>query len=110
MSRVFWFRGDRERSDEHIARAVGLVEDRPLSPTKARVFAQRARNVYLAGDCHRGLVLAERALPLVEQIGEDELVAHVANTVGMCRVTLGNRSGLDDIRRSVALAEASSRP
>ncbi len=109
-SRSFWGRGERELSDQHVARAAALVETRPLTPTKARVLAQQARSAYIAGDVRRGLELAEPALPLVEQIGEDELVSHVLNTVGMARVTLGDRSGLDDLRRSVVLADASRSP
>ena len=110
VSRVFWSRGEREHCDEHVVRARALVEKRPLSPTKGRVFAQHARTVYLAGDYRHGRELAERALPLVEQIGEEDLLAHVLNTVGMARISLGDRSGLDDLRRSAALAEASNSP
>jgi class 3 adenylate cyclase len=110
LSRLFWGRGERDRSDEHGARAVALVEGRPQSPSLAWVFAQRARSVFLAGDNRGGLELAERALPMVEQVGQDELVSHVLNTIGMSRVCIGDPSGLDDLRRSVALAEAASSP
>ena len=77
---------------------------------QARVFAERARNVFLAGDHRGGLELAERARFMVEQVGQDELVSHVLNTIGLARVCLGDPSGLDDLRRSVALAEAASSP
>ena len=110
LSRIFWVRGERDRVDEHGARAVALVEGRPLSPSQAEVFAQRARFVFLAGEHRGGLELAERALPMVEQVGRGELVSHVLNTIGTSRVCLGDPSGLDDLRRSVALAEAASSP
>jgi class 3 adenylate cyclase len=110
VSGLFWIRGERDRADEHGARAVALVEGRPLSPSQARVFAQRARHVFLSGDSHGGLELAERALPVVEQVGQDELVSHVLNTIGMSRVCLGDPSGLDDLRRSAVLAEAENSP
>jgi hypothetical protein len=110
LSRIFWVRGDRDRSDEHGTRGVALVEDRPLSWTKARVFAQRARMVFLAGDDRDGLELAERARPMVEEVGDDELRSHVLNTIGMARVSLGDPSGIEDLRRSVVLAEAASSP
>ena len=110
LSRIFWIRGDRDSSDEHGTRAVALVEDRPLSPSRARVLAQRARMVVLAGDNSGGLEMAGRARPMVEQVGEDELLSHVLNTIGMARVNLGDPSGIDDLRRSVALAEAANSP
>jgi len=110
LTRIFWVRGDRDRSDEHGARAVALVEDRPASRAKARVFAQRARNVFLAGDSRAGLELAHRARPLVEEVGAGELVSHVLNTIGMARVSLGDPAGLDDLRQSISLAEAANSP
>jgi class 3 adenylate cyclase len=110
LSRVFWVRGERARSDEHGARAIALVEDRPTSRARAQAFAQRARQVFLAGDSRGGLELAERALPMVEQVGQDELVSHALNTIGMSRVCLGDPAGLDDLRRSVAIAKAESSP
>ena len=110
LTRIFWGRGERDRSDEHSARAVSLVEDRPSSPAKAWVFAQRARNVFLAGEWRTGLELARRARPLVEEVGEDEFVSHVLNTIGMARITLGDPAGLDDLGQSVALAEAANSP
>jgi class 3 adenylate cyclase/tetratricopeptide (TPR) repeat protein len=110
LSRLFWGRGERDHADEHGEGALALVEGRPLSSSQAHVFAQRARNVFLAGDNRGGLELAERALPMVEQVGQDEVISHVLNTIGMARVCLGDPSGLDDLRRSVALAEATSSP
>jgi class 3 adenylate cyclase len=110
LSGIFWLRGERDRADEHGARAIALVEGRPLSTSQARVFAQRARHVFLAGDARGGLELAERARPMVEQVGRDELVSHVLNTIGTSRIQLGDPSGLDDLRRSVALAQAASSP
>jgi class 3 adenylate cyclase/tetratricopeptide (TPR) repeat protein len=108
--RFFWSAGDSRQSDECLARAVALVEGRPLSPTKARVFAQQARDAFISGDARLGLDLAERALPMAEQIDDDELVSHVFNTIGMARVTLGDPSGIDELRQSATLAEAANAP
>jgi class 3 adenylate cyclase len=105
---LFWSHGESVRSDECLARAVALVEDRPISPTKARVFAQQARAAFISGDDRLGLGLAERALPMAEQSGVDEIVSHVLNTIGMARVNLGDAAGIDDLRRSAALAEAAN--
>jgi tetratricopeptide (TPR) repeat protein len=107
---LYWMRGDRELSDEHIARALALVEGRPPSIAQARVLAEYARHVYLAGDARRGLELSEQALPLVEQMGDDGLRSAVANTIGMARVSEGDPAGIEDLRRSVSLAEAANSP
>ncbi len=107
---LHWTRGERELSNEHNARALALVEGRPQSAAQARVVAAHARSVVLAGDARRGLELSERALPLVEQVGDDQLRSEVLNTIGMARVSLGDQAGIDDLRRSVALAEAANSP
>jgi len=107
---LHWVRGDRELSDEHYARALALVDGRPPSAAQARVVAAHARSVFLSGDARRGLELSERALPLAEQVGDDGLRSQVLNTVGMARVSLGDRAGIEDLLRSLALAEAANSP
>ena len=110
LGRLFWIRGDGEGSRAHSRAAFALVEGRPPSPGKARVYAARARNVFIAGNVTDGLEYAHEALPLVEEIGSDELVSHVLTTRGMCRVSLGDPGGIDDLRRSVELADATNLP
>jgi class 3 adenylate cyclase len=107
---LHWLRGERELSNEHNARALALVDGRPPSVAQARVLAGYARYVYLSGDARRGLELSEHALPLVEQMGDDELRSEVANTIGMARVSEGDPAGIEDLRRSVAFAEAANSP
>jgi tetratricopeptide (TPR) repeat protein len=108
LMRVVWHQGDRESHDRHLARAVALVEARSPTRTRAHVFAERARAAFILGDAHRGLALADEALPRAEEIGDDELISHVLNTRGMARVNLGDEAGLDDLRRSAAFAEAAN--
>ena len=110
LVQLHWQRGERELSDEHNAHALALVDGRPPSAAQARVVAAHARSVFISGDERRGLELSERALPLVEQVGDDELRSQVLNTIGMARVCLGDRAGIEDLRRSVALAEAANSP
>jgi tetratricopeptide (TPR) repeat protein len=110
LSRIWWSRGDSRRSEEHLAAATALVEGRPLSPTKARVLAGAARSVSISGDPRLGLELARDALPVVEELGEPEFLAHVLNTIGMARVSLGDAGGIDDLRRACELGESSKVP
>jgi hypothetical protein len=43
-------------------------------------------------------------------LGDDELMSHVLNTLGLARVARGDAEGLELMRRSVELAEASNAP
>jgi class 3 adenylate cyclase len=109
-SRMYWVRADKGKAEAQLADAVALVKDRPLSLPKATVLAQWARNEFLEGRVAKGLELAQSALPLAEQLRNDELTSHVLNTIGMARVWLGDRGGADDLRRAVELAEAANAP
>jgi len=110
LGRIVWGRGDSERAEAHSTAAAALVEGRPPSPAQARVLAQQARNAFISGDPRRGLELAQRVLPLVEQVAGDELVSHVLNTIGMSRVSAGDPAGIEDLRRSAELAESANAP
>jgi len=110
LSQMFWVRGENDRSNEHGERAVALVADRPSSPSKAHALAQRARDLYLAGRTDEAFALAERALPIAEELANDDLASHVLNTIGMARVSEGDEDGMTDLERSLALAEATNSP
>jgi class 3 adenylate cyclase len=110
LARMYWLKGNTPASGEHREHALRLVEERPLSFAKARVFAQQARNFAVAGSADRALEFGERALPMAEELHDDLLRSHVLNTLGLARVALGDSEGLELLRRSVELAEASKSP
>ena len=47
---------------------------------------------------------------MAEELRDDLLMSHVLNTLGLARVALGDAEGLELMRRSVELAEASKSP
>ncbi|MFL6068312.1 MAG: AAA family ATPase [Gaiellaceae bacterium] len=110
LARMYWLRGNRTSSDQHLDHAAALVEELPPSYAKVRVLAQQARNAVITGVPARALELGEHALPLAEQLGHDELLAHVLNTVGLAHASNGDAKGLEVLRRSVEYAEASNSP
>jgi tetratricopeptide (TPR) repeat protein len=108
VSEFYWMRGEGDRSHEHGRRAVALVRDQPPSPSKASVLAQRARYTHIAGFSDEAIGLAREALPIAEQLGLDEITGHLLNTIGMVRVHAGDEGGMDDLERSVELANATN--
>jgi len=109
VSWMFWGRGEQERAKEHGSRALALVEERPLTFSKSYVFAHLARAAFLRGD-GTALELAERALPMAEEFGRDDLASNLLNTIGMARVLSGESAGISDLERSLELAEAANAP
>jgi class 3 adenylate cyclase/tetratricopeptide (TPR) repeat protein len=110
VSRMYWVQGEKARAEEQLAKSLALVQDAPLSLAKGTVLAQWARNEFLEGRVREGLEIAQSTLPLVEELGADELTSHVLNTLGMARAWLGDGGGADDLRRAVELAKAANAP
>jgi tetratricopeptide (TPR) repeat protein len=103
-----FFRGDLDNSRAASARAVEFARRVPSSPLAARALSQAARSAeILDRDFERALELAREALSIAEQSGDDELAARCLNTIGLSRVHAGDAGGIEDLERSVELAEVS---
>ena len=99
-----WQRGDQEGAFAYFDRARELAEDAPLSPEKQYVVAQVARFLSLAGRYAEAQGLAERAIAMAEELGDDELLGDALNTRGMVRASVGDPGWEDDSVRSLELA------
>jgi tetratricopeptide (TPR) repeat protein len=58
----------------------------------------------LAGDHEEAVASGREAFRMAEQLGLDDLMAHALNNIGVSRTGLGDVAGIDDIRRSAAIA------
>jgi predicted ATPase/class 3 adenylate cyclase len=110
LGRLYWLRSDRDREQEHYTHAIGLVENGPLTFAKVRVYAQQARLECLSAARYEAIEHAEQALAMAEELGNDELISHTLNTVGMARAATGDSRGLAELKRSVEFATASNSP
>ena len=99
-----WQRGEQEGAFAYFDRARVLVEDASVSPEKQYVVAQVARFLALAGRYEEAQELAEQAIDMAEELGDDELLGDALNTRGMVRASLGDPRWEDDSVRSVELA------
>ena len=110
LAELWWHRGERDRSSEHLARAYGLVQDQPVSPSKARVLGQVSRYRMLAGANEEAIQIGGEVLAMAEILDLQELRAHALNNVGTAKVNSGDLGGLDDIERSIEIALAIGSP
>jgi class 3 adenylate cyclase/tetratricopeptide (TPR) repeat protein len=109
LSRVWWQRGQRDRAFAHQDRAAELAGSE-TSPATARVLAYIARTRMIAGDPREGLLLAEQAFAMAEELGIDDMRAHALATVGSSKSYLGDPEGLADLERAVEIAIAARSP
>jgi class 3 adenylate cyclase len=110
LGRMHWARSNPADSLDHFAHARELVEELPLSFAKARVFAQQARQASLSGARAEAIELGQKTLAMAEELGNDELISHALNTLGMAHTTTGDARGMDELRRSVEYAVAANSP
>jgi tetratricopeptide (TPR) repeat protein len=98
-----WDRGETARARELRQHAVELLEREQPGPELARAYAATAGGFMTAGSARDSLTWAEKALPLAERFGVDDLSVRVPQFRGVARWDLGDVGGLDDLRDALRL-------
>jgi class 3 adenylate cyclase/tetratricopeptide (TPR) repeat protein len=106
LANVWWARGRRDRVLEHMERAVDLVRAEGISSSKAVVLANASRFAMLAGQHEQAIEVGSEALRMAEELGLAELQAIALMKIGTARALMGDRRGLDELKRSFEIAEA----
>jgi class 3 adenylate cyclase/tetratricopeptide (TPR) repeat protein len=104
LAQIAWHEGRRDRVREHMEQAQTLVADLPPSRIRAAVLAEASRYAMLADRNDEAVSLGRQALQMAEQLGLDELRAQALNNIGSARGNSGDRDGVADLERSIALA------
>jgi tetratricopeptide (TPR) repeat protein len=89
----------------HIERALELVADAPPSHSKAAVLIGCMQHLLVADRFAEALDVARQALAMARSLGARDGEAAAYGTIGAARVPLGDRGGLADLERCVALCE-----
>ena len=103
---MFWLLGRRDEAFEHMGAAEQLIADVPVSYAKAYVMTNVSRFWMLAGDSERAIASGREALDMAEHLGLEELQAHAFDNIGISRVQAGDRGGVEDLERSIEIADA----
>jgi class 3 adenylate cyclase/tetratricopeptide (TPR) repeat protein len=110
LAELWWHRGRRERSSQHLEQARRLVDAEGASSSKAWVLSQVSRYLMLAGENESAVRVGREALAMAEVLALDEVRAHVLNNIGSARCSAGDFGGIDDLERSVEIANAINSP
>ena len=95
---------------EHFESAARLLANRPPSREKASVLAGLARFRMASDRADEAIAIGSDALAMAEELGLDELRANALNTMGTCRVMIGDRDGVEDIKRAIDLSREMRTP
>jgi class 3 adenylate cyclase/tetratricopeptide (TPR) repeat protein len=104
LSQLAWWQGHGEQAVRHVQRAAELLRDAPPSRTRARVLANECILLFLSGKVDQALAVAREALAMAELLGLDDLRARALEYLGSTRVFMGDRGGIADMERAIALA------
>ena len=105
LGEIAWMAGSPRRTLEQLDRAAALVAERPASPAKAYVLANRSRYLMLAGRQAEAIAVGREALAMAEQLELAELTAASLNNIGTARAESGDPGGADDLERAITIAE-----
>jgi class 3 adenylate cyclase/tetratricopeptide (TPR) repeat protein len=90
------------RGSELIAESVAMLEAEPPGKELVDVYLAAAGHSYVVGENALTVSLSERALAVARDLGLPE-PAMALGTLGGARWYLGDRSGLDDMQRGLAM-------
>jgi predicted ATPase/class 3 adenylate cyclase len=106
LGELSWLEGRPDESLRHFEGALGLVEREAATPARTLAQAALARFYMNANEAEPAIQLGLTALAEAESLELDELRAHALTTVGVARTMLGDEQGLEDLRRSIEIAES----
>jgi class 3 adenylate cyclase/tetratricopeptide (TPR) repeat protein len=104
-ARVSWFMGNRADTDRYTDIALAAVKDKPRSRVRAIALAHRSGFLMLGGDFDESIRVGSEALQLAEELAIHDQRARLHIVLGTARCSLGDVSGLDQIRGGIAIAE-----
>jgi class 3 adenylate cyclase/tetratricopeptide (TPR) repeat protein len=102
--------GEHDRASGHLSRALDLIRPEPSSWTKAFVLSHAARLNLLRARLDAAIGLGRDALEIADSLDLDEIRVHSLNTIGTARVEQNDPAGLEDVERSLRLAERTNSP
>jgi class 3 adenylate cyclase len=109
LSWASWTRGEHDRAVDVLREAAAELEGAPASRAKAVVLSELARVTTMAGDPD-AVTAARDALGAAREAGARDVEARALNTLGVGRINHGDPEGLEDLERSLVLAQEISSP
>jgi class 3 adenylate cyclase/tetratricopeptide (TPR) repeat protein len=105
-----WIEGDRDRAFEHFEGAARLMADEPPSRSKAYVLGNLARFLMTGDEAERSIAIGFEAFEMAQELGLEDVEAHVLSTIGVARVMIGDLGGRVDLEQAIAIAERINSP
>jgi DNA-binding CsgD family transcriptional regulator len=107
ISRLLWFLGRSEESQQAGSAALAMLGELPDSPELATAYANMARISLLAHHMGDAVEWGTKAIPLAERFEATGILASALNTIGVAELAQGEvDNGRAKLQRSLELARA----
>jgi class 3 adenylate cyclase/tetratricopeptide (TPR) repeat protein len=110
LAEATWSTGHGDVGLTHLEHAAALLRDAPATRSKAYVLCSLARFLRNAGRDEEAIEAGREALAMAERLGLDDLCANALCTLGVARAETGDLGGVEDLERSVVIAQAAGSP
>jgi len=110
LSDLLRVQGRHNESFAVLLRARELLEDAPPSRPKAHVLSKLSAFLMFADRNEEAIRVGFQALEMAEELELTDVRAHALNNIGFARAALGDRGGVVDLERSIAIAVESNSP
>ena len=100
----YWKAGQKAFADQHVARAITLLETLPQSRELAMAYSGRSRLAMTRSHTEEALEYGQRAIDLAEQFGDHEVRAHALINIGSALLGAGDATGLAKLEQGLAVA------
>ena len=104
LAQLAYVHGQPNRAT-HLDRALILVAGAPSSRSKAAVLEGCIMHLTIAERHSEAVGVAKEALAIAQELGLRELEASVLGTAAIARITSGDPTGVEDLRRCIAICE-----
>ena len=106
LSRLLYLAGRTDDAEATLERAAGILEPAGSAPALASAATCRGALLTLTGRPQDAVVALEHARVRAADVGRSDLTALCLNYLGVARTDLGDPSGLQHLRDSLATATA----
>lgn len=106
LSRLHWYYSGQTTAAKAYARsAIETLETLPPGPELAMAYSNLSQLHMLAMETGPSLHWGNKALSLAIEVGDRETEIHALNNIGSAKLNVEDRSGCNDLERSLALAQ-----
>ncbi len=104
ISRVHWWRGERDQALVSGEEAVTVLESASPSSELAMAYSNLAQLHMLAHEADPAISWAHRAIATARTVGDPGAEAHALNNLGSARIRIGDKGGWAQLWRSLELS------